>query len=155
MDGSKLRFGPAGELLIEILRLDDDDYTRYRKLMLDTLSALSQHEPGIFLDWMGFPDNLPDLSHPRKRPPNGNSRPRGVSQSCFARRERGTCRPSTELQRVGGSDLIFWLFSLSRPAAAVAQAGRDRHVSGSSVSASFRVRPVGRRYLPDAMSPSS
>jgi hypothetical protein len=88
-DGRIEALGPVGELLVDILRLDDDDSTRYRKLMLETLAVLHKHQPETFSDWMSYPENLPDLSHPEKRPPNGNSRPEGVPQSCFAMRQRG------------------------------------------------------------------
>lgn len=40
-----------------------------------------------YVQLMGFPDDLPDLS--RLRPPEGNSRPEGVQQSYFAQRQRG------------------------------------------------------------------
>lgn len=88
-DGTIEALNPTGELLVELLRLDGDDHTRFRKLMLETLATLSQHNHAAFVEWMRYPEDLPDLSRPRKKPPKGNSRPGGVSESWFARRERG------------------------------------------------------------------
>jgi hypothetical protein len=88
-DGTIEALKEPGELLVDLLRLDDDDTTRYRKLMLEMLATLSLHNRAAFVEWMGYPENLPDLSRPRKKPPGGNTRPGGIAESCFARRERG------------------------------------------------------------------
>jgi hypothetical protein len=86
-DGSIEALNADGELLIDLLRLDDADCTRYRKMLLETLMTLEQHNRGVFNEWMRFPDDLPNLSLPR--PPGGNSCPAGITESWFARRERG------------------------------------------------------------------
>ena len=84
-DGSIEPLSKDGELLIDLLRLDDPDSRRYRKLMIETL-ALLRNEPALFAEWMGFPEDLPDLAD--KRPPR-NSRPDGVKHSYYELRLRG------------------------------------------------------------------
>lgn len=86
-DGTIHALNAHGELLIDLLRLDDDDYTQFRKRMLDTLKTLELHDRATFTDWMRYPDDLPDLS--LLKPPGGNSRLAGVVESCYAKRQRG------------------------------------------------------------------
>jgi hypothetical protein len=85
-DGTIEGLNAEGELLINILRLDDADHTRYRKMLLDTLLTLESHNREAYVGWMRFPDDLPDLL-PLK-PPDGNSRPAGIPESWFAKRQR-------------------------------------------------------------------
>lgn len=85
-DGTITALNEDGELLIEILRLDNDDYTSFRRRIIRTLQSLAQHDWDAFIMWMRYPDNLPDLS--KYRPP-GNTRPDGVHDTFFARRMRG------------------------------------------------------------------
>jgi hypothetical protein len=49
-------------------------------------------DEAIVCDLLGFPDRLPDLA--ARRPPAGNTRPEGIADSYFARRQR------SELPRV-------------------------------------------------------
>jgi hypothetical protein len=77
----------TGELLIDLLRLDDDVLTGYRQRWLETWHALiSSGKMNAYHEWMRFPENLPDLG--TKKPP-GNSRPEGIAHSAFERRKRG------------------------------------------------------------------
>ena len=76
----------AGERLVDLLALDRVDLVQYRKMLLDMLPILSRTKRAAYIDWMRFPDDLPDLS--RKQAP-GNSRPQGIAESWFARRARG------------------------------------------------------------------
>jgi hypothetical protein len=46
----------------------------------DKTHQLRQH-------YLGFPENLPDLS--KLKPPGGNERPEGIADSHYERRERG------------------------------------------------------------------
>jgi len=85
-DGVIESLNEDGELLIGLLRLDDPDCTRYRKLMLDTLATLQDHNRATFVEWMRYPDDLPELA--RKKPPR-NQRPGGIAMSWFACRTRG------------------------------------------------------------------
>jgi hypothetical protein len=75
--------------LIDLLGLDGRDYIEFRKLWIKiiAMAARVDQDPDLYRRLMGFPDDLPDLR--LLRPPGGNSRPWGVEQSAFVRRERG------------------------------------------------------------------
>jgi hypothetical protein len=76
-----------GERLVDKLRLDSPDRTRFRRQILDTLrSFVRNDERALLVSWTCYPEDLPDLR--RKQEP-GNSRPEGREQCCFARREYG------------------------------------------------------------------
>lgn len=85
-DGTITPLNADGENLIDVLDLDNDDLRQFRKVMLDILDLCSVKDRRLFVQLMGFPDNLPDLS--KKKPPS-NSRPEGIDQSFFAQRRRG------------------------------------------------------------------
>jgi hypothetical protein len=85
-DGTIQAGNPEAARLIELLGLDSQDYTEFRKLWIDIV-AVARQKPDLYLRLMGYPEDLPDLRLPQ--PPGGNSRPAGVEQSAFARRERG------------------------------------------------------------------
>lgn len=78
--------------LIDLLGLDSSEYTEFRKRWIDIVALAQQHKPELYQQLMGYPANLPNLR--RMKPPGNNSRPAGVEQSAFARRERGEL-PST------------------------------------------------------------
>jgi hypothetical protein len=71
--------------LIELLGLDSRESTSFRKRWIEIV-ALAQQNSELYQQLMGYPDDLPDLR--RRRPPGGNTRPAGVEQAAFARRER-------------------------------------------------------------------
>ncbi|ETX07882.1 MAG: hypothetical protein ETSY2_08600 [Candidatus Entotheonella gemina] len=75
------------ERLIEILRLNSRSLVRYRRQIIKTMRLLENHNHALFVEWMKYPDDLPDLA--RLRPPFGNTRPTGIWQSYFAQREHG------------------------------------------------------------------
>lgn len=56
------------------------------------INLAEQYDHRLYRELLGFPDDLPDLA--RLRPPEGNRRPEGIQESCFAQRERGEL-PST------------------------------------------------------------
>ncbi len=89
-DGTITALDENGKVLIEQLRLNNKDHTKFRSLFIAILrSLLRSSDPDdkqTYLRLMGYPDNLPDLS--RLRPP-GNKRPEGMNESCYARRIRG------------------------------------------------------------------
>lgn len=77
----------TGELLIDLLRLDDAPLTQFRKRWLDTWRALiSSGHLEAYAEWMRYPDDLPDLGGKR---PMRNCRPDGIYQSAFERKQRG------------------------------------------------------------------
>lgn len=86
-DGTIEARNETGELLIDLLRLDDATLTKYRLRWLETWRALiASGHSATYQEWMRYPDNLPDLAG--KKPPS-NSRPEGVFQCAFERRKRG------------------------------------------------------------------
>ena len=85
-DGTITALNDDGLLLIEILRLDNEDYTRFRNLVIQTTRVLATNSWPTFVLWMSYPGDLPNLGKLR---PNGNSRPGGINDSFFERRIRG------------------------------------------------------------------
>jgi hypothetical protein len=78
----------TGERIVQVLRLDSEDATGFRRRILKTLHSLAVHDEATFRDWVSFPPNLPDLRPPNRRNP-GNSRPAGLVESALAVHERG------------------------------------------------------------------
>jgi len=76
-----------GLLLIQLLKLDDKKIVQARRIILETLKVLEQAASPVFIDWMRFPDDLPDLSRKHKHPP-GNSRSEGIAESWLERKLR-------------------------------------------------------------------
>jgi hypothetical protein len=72
--------------LIRKLGLDDAEYREFRRMWIDVVALARGRDPDLFQRLMKYPDNLPNLATLR---PVGNSRPQGVRQSCYARRQRG------------------------------------------------------------------
>ena len=72
--------------LIDLLRLDSASYRKRRRMMLEIIAIAAKYNRTLYRELMGFPDDLPDLA--RLQPPEGNSRPNGVKNSCSAQRER-------------------------------------------------------------------
>jgi hypothetical protein len=85
-DGTITALNDDGQLLIDVLHLDNDDYTQYRLLMLRIIRTLAAHDWETLVMLMGYPNSVPDLS--QLRPP-GNTRPEGVDDTFFVRRTRG------------------------------------------------------------------
>jgi hypothetical protein len=75
-----------GQILIDVLRLNNEDNTRFRSMMIRTLDILATADRAVYRLWMGYPDDLPDLSTLK---PSGNTKPDGVNNCFFARRKRG------------------------------------------------------------------
>lgn len=86
-DGTIQALNEEGELLVEFLRLDDDDHIQFRRLIIGTVQSLRKTgEKETLLLWLGYPKYLPDLSKPK---PPGNTKPEGINQSFYERRRRG------------------------------------------------------------------
>jgi hypothetical protein len=86
-DGRIEALRQEGQLLIDLLRLDNGDHTHFRRRILEMLRFFIHHNGwDLYVDWMRYPEDLPDLN--RKRAPE-NARPEGIEQSCHARRCRG------------------------------------------------------------------
>jgi hypothetical protein len=89
-DGTIRGLTPEGKEMIRICRRDRPNLLAFRRLILDVLRLLDRKRDREAAElrrrYLGYPANLPDLS---KLKPGGNSRPEGIQQSAFARRERG------------------------------------------------------------------
>lgn len=75
---------------IEILGLDDDVITEFRARMIKTIKQLKSlpkdKNQDSLIDWLGFPENLPNLKILR---PKGNSRPDGVDNCYYNQKQKG------------------------------------------------------------------
>lgn len=86
-DGSITALNEEGELLIEILRLDNSDYRQFRQDVIGSVLSFAQHGDQKMLAFkLRYPEDLPDLSRLK---PSGNTKPDGISNSHYARRTRG------------------------------------------------------------------
>lgn len=74
-----------GELLIDVLALDTRQAKERRRILIGTLLSLAENDWPVFVEWMRFPDDLPDLA---QTPPPHNDKPDGLLQSYFEKRRR-------------------------------------------------------------------
>jgi hypothetical protein len=74
-----------GERLIDELGLDQKKITGTRRQYILSIRSHQKHDWSIFLMWMGFPEDLPDLATVDPQP-RTNARPNGVAQSWFRQR---------------------------------------------------------------------
>jgi hypothetical protein len=86
-DGSIEGLSREARKIIRLLALDSDACNRWRRIWLRNIELAAEYSLEQYVQLMGFPNDLPDLS--RLRPPGGNSRLRGIEQSYFAQRQRG------------------------------------------------------------------
>jgi hypothetical protein len=86
-DGKVTALNKQGTRLVEIIRLNHPRFIQERLKTMRVLQILAQHAPDEFQNLMGFPADLPDLS--ALKPPSGNRRVEGLSESCLARKNRG------------------------------------------------------------------
>jgi len=85
-DGNIQALNEPGRILIEELRLDNRENTEWRRRMLQILRLAKSRNRRLYVQLMGFPDDLPDLD---KCQPRENSKPEGIEQSWCAKRQRG------------------------------------------------------------------
>jgi len=83
---------PEGKQLIALLHLADERAIQVRQEMLSLLRAKRKHPDNsdidaIFRRRFGYPTNLPDLKG--LKPPDGNSRVKGLDDSHHSRQARG------------------------------------------------------------------
>lgn len=83
-DGTIRGHTPEAVATIEHLGLNDRHYTAFRRVWIRIVESLPA---AVLAEVLGFPSDLPDLS--KLRPPGGNTKPDGIEQSHFRRRERG------------------------------------------------------------------
>ena len=83
------RFEPLnhdGRSLVLRLRLNRQTMVGERCRWIRALKTLRLADPNLYHDYMGFPEDLPDLR--QKRPP-ANTKPQGAENCYFVLRERG------------------------------------------------------------------
>lgn len=87
-DGRIIAHNALGQTLIDELALDGAKLTAKRFQYIRSIHSHQQHDWSLFLLWMGFPSNLPDLANVTPLP-KGNLRPEGIAESwfCVARPE--------------------------------------------------------------------
>lgn len=73
--------------LIRILGLDDPEFVLYRARWIKIIELAKLHDPELLQELMGYPTDLPALGV--LRPPKGNSRPDGITESHFELNKRG------------------------------------------------------------------
>jgi hypothetical protein len=87
MDGGRVEaLNADGRKLEQALRLNSERNLRYRSRWMRSLEALGSESPALYQEYMGFPDDLPDLR--KKHVPN-NTKPEGAANCYFALREHG------------------------------------------------------------------
>jgi hypothetical protein len=90
-DGHIDALNSEGEKLKQVLRLDSEKNVRDRYRWMRALEALRTSDPGLYQEYMAFPEDLPDLR--TKRVPE-NTRPDGLVNCYFVLRERAELPPT-------------------------------------------------------------
>jgi hypothetical protein len=85
-DGSVEALNNDGEKLRQVLRLNSESNVRHRWRWMRALEVLRINDPALFEEFMGFPEDLPDL---RKKLAPSNTKPDGAANCYFALREQG------------------------------------------------------------------
>jgi hypothetical protein len=75
-----------GEAIIDVLALDDFRTITRRRRMIGMLRTLAEVNWPEFVEWMRFPEDLPDLN--QFSPPQ-NLKPEGIHESCYEKKQRG------------------------------------------------------------------
>ena len=75
-----------GKILERVLKLNHPSVVAMRRDKIRDLKVMARCSPEDWRRLMGFPDELPNLR--RKSPPDGNTRPKGIEDSWYERRQR-------------------------------------------------------------------
>jgi len=86
-----------GIRLIDELSLDAPKITRARRRFIEFTRSFENNDRPMILVWMGFPEDLPDLSSVCPQP-SGNLLPDGVTESWYERRSEMACLKYTSSQ---------------------------------------------------------
>jgi hypothetical protein len=78
---------PEGQALIDELALNHPRTIHRRRIMIGMLRTMAEFNWPIFVEWMGYPKDLPDLNGRGNKPPH-NDKPGGIAQSCFEKKKR-------------------------------------------------------------------
>jgi hypothetical protein len=87
-DGSLVARTVEARRLVDRLGLDSPVYQEFRRTWMGLVARLAESHADFLPSVLGYPENLPNLK--RLRPPAGNDRPEGISESVFERRRAGT-----------------------------------------------------------------
>jgi len=85
-DGTIEALTDEANRIVRVLLLNSDQWVRWRRMWIWIIDLAKEYDPQLLVDLLGYPDDLPDLS--MFDPPH-NSKPEGLEESHFARRERG------------------------------------------------------------------
>ena len=85
-EGRVVALNDHGEKLRQVLLLDSESNVRYRSRLMRTFEVLRKTDTALYREYMGFPEDLPDLR--AKRVPD-NKQPDGAVNCYFVLRERG------------------------------------------------------------------
>ena len=86
-DGRMEALNADGERLIDVLALDDRVARTRRRLIIGAVISLAESNWPMFVEWMRYPEDLPDLNNDKNMPPH-NDKPDGLFQSCLERKNR-------------------------------------------------------------------
>jgi hypothetical protein len=86
-NGEITALNQEGKRLVNVIRLNHPRFVEERLKILRLTKVLADHAPAELEQLMSFPADLPNLAS--LKPPRGNGRPLGISQSHLALRQRG------------------------------------------------------------------
>jgi hypothetical protein len=86
-DGMLHAFNSDAARLIRILGLNSKQSVEFRLLWIGIIALAAKYETDLYRQLMGYPSDLPDLQ--MLQPPDGNSRPDGVTNCFHAQRTKG------------------------------------------------------------------
>ena len=76
------------KLLIDRLALDEAPARGRRRMIIGTILSFAECNWPMFVEWMRYPEDLPNLSEPRNTPPT-NCSPQGIAHSYHETKLRG------------------------------------------------------------------
>ena len=76
-----------GQTLIDELGLDNKLAAERRRIMIGMLRTLAKYNWPVFVDWMRYPKDLPNLNDEANKS-NANDKPEGVAQSFYEKKQR-------------------------------------------------------------------
>lgn len=86
-DGMVQGADEVAEKLIWELDLNSPRLVKWRLLWMRIIALAEERDKDLLAQLIGYPMDLPNLR--RSKPPNGNGRPGGIAQSCYALKARG------------------------------------------------------------------
>lgn len=85
-DGTLTGLTDEAETIIRVLCLNSPKWKRWRRMWMRIIELAAEYDEELLRGLLGFPEDLPNLK--LSRAPR-NTRPEGIDDSFFARRERG------------------------------------------------------------------